>query len=208
MSSFKIGVFDYSAGNIGSLRSTLNNIGFRDIEVTNDFSILENMNCIILPGVGSFGYCVEILNQKKDAREFFLQFLQKTDNLLIGICIGMQLLAEASEESDGYSGLGLLPGNARKLIVPDDQRLPHVGWNNIVSHSKNYNILSDKDFYFDHSYILECDPEYIVANTFYGENIPSIVKRENIIGFQFHPELSGKVGSDLLKKIILGELDC
>ena len=209
MNSYKIAVFDYSAGNIGSLRSALNNIGFSDHIVTNDFSVLESMDCIILPGVGSFGHCIENLNENQEAANFFRQFLNRKENLLIGICIGMHLLADVSEESDGCAGLGLLSGSVRKIRVPDDQKLPHVGWNSIVSTSHKYEKLANaEDFYFDHSYILECEPKYIVASTFYGEDIPAIVKRDNIFGFQFHPELSGKMGADFLKKIIQGELSC
>jgi len=209
MRSYKIGIFDYSAGNTGSLRSTLNNIGFNHYVVTNDFLVLESVDCIILPGVGSFGHCAEILNKNQEAADFFQQFLSKKDNLLISICIGMQLLADVSEESDGYAGLGLLPGSVRKLRVPDDHKLPHVGWNNIISATDKYSLLTNSgDFYFDHSYIMECDPKYIVASSFYGEDIPAIVKRDNIVGFQFHPELSGKLGADLLKNIIQGEFSC
>ena len=89
MKSIKIGIFDYSAGNLGSLKSAIHRIGFENVIITRDFSTLEHVDCIILPGVGSFGYCMEILNETQDATSFFKNFLEKNDKLLVGICIGM-----------------------------------------------------------------------------------------------------------------------
>jgi glutamine amidotransferase len=159
--------------------------------------------------VGSFGYCIEILNESRDASSFFKKFLEQEGKLLIGICIGMQLLGDTSEESDGYSGLGLIPWNVRKIKVNSDQRLPHVGWNSIDSIPNNLKT-SDGilDLYFDHSYKIVCDPELVISKTFYGEEIPAMIKKGNIVGIQFHPELSGQIGSDILKHIIRGELNC
>ena len=209
MKSIKIGIFDYSAGNLGSLKSALNRIGFNDVTVTSDFSVLKEVNCIILPGVGSFGYCIEILNEKQDASSFFKKFLEQEDKMLIGICIGMHLLGDISEESEGCSGLGLIPCSVEKIKVNIDQRLPHVGWNSIDSFPNNLKISEDAfDVYFDHSYKLVCEPKLVLSKTFYGEEIPAMIKNNNIIGIQFHPELSGKIGSDILKHTIQGELNC
>ena len=205
----KIGIFDYSAGNLGSLKSAFHRIGFDDVFVTSDLLTLEETDCIILPGVGSFGYCMEILNESQNASSFFKKFLEKEDKLLVGICIGMHLLGDSSEESGGYPGLGLIPSNVQKIKVNSDQRLPHVGWNTIDSIHNDLKALDGiDDVYFDHSYKLVCDPKLVVSRTFYGEEIPAIIKRGNIVGIQFHPELSGKTGSDLLKHIVQGELNC
>ena len=209
MKSIKIAIFDYSAGNLGSLKSTIHRIGFDDVTVTSDFSTLEKADCIILPGVGSFGYCIEILNESGDASSFFKKFLKREGKVLIGICIGMHLLGDVSEESDGYPGLGLIPSCVRKIKVNGDQRLPHVGWNSVDQIP--YDLKTPNsivDVYFDHSYKLVCDPDFVVSTTFHGEEIPAMVKKGNVVGLQFHPELSGKIGSDLLKHIVLGELNC
>jgi len=207
--SIKIAIFDYSAGNLGSLKSTFHRIGFDDITITNDFPTLEEADCIILPGVGSFGYCIKTLNQSGDASSFFKKFLKREGKLLVGICIGMQLFADVSEESDGYNGLGLIPSCVRKIKVNINQRLPHVGWNSIDKISNEPKTSNNViDVYFDHSYKLVCDPDLVVSSAFYGEKIPAMVKKGNVVGLQFHPELSGKFGSDLLKDILLGELNC
>lgn len=209
MKSIKIGIFDYSAGNLGSLKSAFHRIGFDSVIVTNDLPTLEETDCIVLPGVGSFGHCIEILNKNQDASSFFKKFLENEDKLLVGICIGMHLLGDTSEESDGYPGLGLIPCNVRKIQVNCDERLPHVGWNTIDYSSNNLKTLDGiLDVYFDHSYQLVCDSELVISRTFYGEEIPAIIKKGNIVGIQFHPELSGKTGSDLLKHIVQGELNC
>lgn len=209
MKPIKIGIFDYSAGNLGSLKSALNRMGFNDVTVTSDFSVLNNVHCIILPGVGSFGYCMKILNEKQDASSFFKKFLEQKDKMLIGICIGMQLLGNTSEESKGSSGLGLIPCSVEKIKVNIDQRLPHVGWNSIDSFPNNLKLSEDAlDVYFDHSYKLVCDTELVLSKTFYGEEIPAIIRNKNIIGIQFHPELSGRIGSNILKHTIQGELNC
>ena len=209
MKSMKIGIFDYSAGNLGSLKSACHRIGFDDVIVTSDFSTLEEADCIILPGVGSFGHCIESLNESGDASSFFKNFLKREGKSLVGICIGMHVLGDVSDESDGYPGLGLIPGCVRKLKVNGDQKLPHVGWNSldqIPFDLKTPN--SIVDVYFDHSYKLVCDPDFVVSSAFHGEEIPAVVKEGNIVGLQFHPELSGKIGLDLLKQIVLGKLNC
>ena len=209
MKSIKIAIFNYSAGNLGSLKSTIHRIGFDDVAVTSDLSILEESDCIILPGVGSFGYCMEVLNESANASSFFNSFLKQEDKLLIGICIGMQLLGDVSEESDGYAGLGLIPGSVRKIKVTDDQRLPHVGWNSLDQIPRDLKTSnSPVDVYFDHSYKLVCEPEFVISSTSYGEEIPAMVKKGNIVGLQFHPELSGKIGADILKHVVLGGLNC
>ena len=200
----KVAIFDYMVGNIGSLKSRLERQGFVDIIVTNDLPVLSSVDCIILPGVGSFGHCVNVLTEKKAHHDFFKNFINDKEKLLIGICIGMHLLGEFSEESAEFNGLSLIPGTTKLIKVSGYEKLPHVGWNTVKGKHIELNYSDGEiDLYFDHSYKFECNSSYVVASTFYSENIPAIIQSDNVVGFQFHPELSGDLGANILANYIL-----
>lgn len=209
MKNTRIAIFDYMVGNVGSLKSRLEHEGFLNVIVTNDLSVLCSVDCIILPGVGSFGHCVNVLIEKKASHDFFKKFLNGKDKLLIGICIGMHLLGDCSEEGPSFDGLGLIPGTIKRIKVSDNEKLPHVGWNTVQGKLIDPNYFDgDVDLYFDHSYRFNCNAQYVGASTFYGEDIPAIIESNNIVGFQFHPELSGKLGLNILSKFIQRGMKC
>ena len=183
-------------GNIMSIHSIINFLG-HDVILIKDKSHLKNVTHLILPGVGSFGYCLEELK-----KNFFYKFLkkQKIDYPLLGICVGFQLLFSSSEESKDVNGLEIFDEKVKKLDEEESLYIPHVGWNDInfnqnfgpFKKNKNY------DFYFDHSYAVQ-SCKYEIAKTYYGQNICSVIKKNNIIACQFHPEKSQKNGIEFVK---------
>ncbi len=188
-------VIDYRIGNIFSILNTFRMIGM-DIILSSQREKIEEADRIILPGVGSFKEAM------KNIERFELKdvLIKKSEEKIpiLGICLGMQILFEESEEGPGAKGLGLLKGKVKRL--PSNVRIPHMGWNT-VSLKKEPFIEDEKFFYFAHSYY--CSPEkkeIILGETFYGISFPSIVRDENIWGVQFHPEKSGKNGIEFLRK--------
>jgi len=156
---------------------------------------------MILPGVGAFGYAMNALRER--GLDAVVKAFAKTGKPLIGICLGMQLLYESSEEYGFHEGLGLLKGQIKSL--PDDFVKPHMGWNKItgIGSEKDYRVNFENYMYFVHSYYaVEIDESTLVATTQHGATIPAIVKSGNLIGFQGHPEKSGAFGAALLKQAI------
>lgn len=188
-----IGIIDYSLGNTGNLVNALKKLGYESV-ITKDKNVLSSCEAIILPGVGHFGYAMNIINTS-GLKDMIIE-LSKYKRL-IGICLGMQLLFEHSEEGNA-AGLGILKGRIARIDT--DLTIPHLGWNTLTS---NYQSLNGKDVYFIHSY-KGLESEYTIAETDYNSNIPAIVKKENITGIQFHPEKSGETGLFILKNALEG----
>lgn len=201
----KVVVIDYGMSNLGSIRRSLEECG-ADVIISDDPQALKEADHIILPGVGAFPDGMHNLSERgwvPAIRESALQ-----DNIpLLGICLGMQLLADEGYEITETKGLGLIPG-AVKRFIPDAQdiRIPHVGWNEIhqVKESVLLKDIADcSDFYFVHSYYYEtAKQEDILATTPYCGHFSSIINSGNIFGVQFHPEKSGKIGFRLLKNFL------
>lgn len=193
-------IIDYGIVNLGSLKNTLNNENI-SFEVKTLPSELNKFSHAILPGVGNFKVASNKINEWKP---FILKFL-KNKNYLLGICLGMQLLFEFSEESNNQElkGLELIKGNVTKLPMSSKYKIPHMGWNNIKFKKKHplFSGVNNKvDFYFAHSFFCKPKNQKIVyGETNYMIKIPSIIIDKNIIGFQFHPEKSYAHGSKLLK---------
>lgn len=196
-----IGIIDYGMGNLHSVRNALEFLGIENQIIANP-SEIESMDKIIIPGVGSFKRAMDNLHEKN-----FIESLVKFGNsgkYLLGICLGMQLLAETGTEPTISSGLGLIPGNI-ELLKSDTLRIPHMGWNGLTiknDHPILEGVKLGADFYFVHSYAFHVESdEYIVAVTPYGYDVPAIVKNKtgNIIGIQFHPEKSQKQGLKLIE---------
>lgn len=198
-----IAIIDYGAGNIKSLQSAFARLDIPSLLTTNKTDIAK-ADAIILPGVGAF---TEAMKQ--------LELLGLTDIIkaetakqkpLLGICLGMQMLYESSTEGEPHPGLGLLKGKIQP--IPDQLKVPHMGWNDlhILQNVPLLKDISDGSYvYFVHSYFAaEVDPSNLVADTVYGVRIPAIVQQNNIFGMQFHPEKSGSVGLRILKNF--GEL--
>lgn len=190
-------IVDYGAGNLSSLQRALEQIEFT-VQVSDDPEIIDNATSIILPGVGAFGAAMFEL-KKRNLVDVLIKKASEGVPFL-GICLGMQLLYELSEEEGLNEGLGLLKGSIKR--IPNTVKVPHMGWNSLTFH-KGDPILKDNlegDFvYFVHSYYAHSDDENLVAYSDYGVKVPGIVRSGNIYGMQFHPEKSSDAGLNLLK---------
>ncbi|KJS19444.1 MAG: imidazole glycerol phosphate synthase [Clostridiaceae bacterium BRH_c20a] len=191
-----IGIIDYDSGNIFSLAAAFNRLDANHRLVTAPTEI-NNCTALVLPGVGAFGDAINNL-KAKGLNEAILHWVNAGKPLL-GICLGMQLLFEKSEEHGIYQGLGILPGTIRRIT--GQVKVPHMGWNklHIISNHNLLQNISDGYVYFVHSYYAAEASEVVLASTFYGEEIPAVVGKNNVLGMQFHPEKSGPVGMTLLK---------
>jgi len=204
----KIGVINYGTGNIHSISNALNEIGANQILV-NSPTELHKVDAIILPGVGGFADSKAKLDSDHWTEEI-IEFVKIKNKALLGICLGMQLLADSSTENSTNTeipGLGLIPGKVDHLSVFGCKlRIPHVGWNsiNIINKSLLFEGLNNfTDFYFVHSYAFSTiDDEHIIATTKYGVSFPTVVRKDRIWGTQFHPEKSSKAGFILLKNFV------
>jgi len=193
-----IGIVDYGMGNISSVYNSLDYLGC-EATIINSPEEIEGLTHLIIPGVGSFRQAMQNLEDKK----FITPILNHVKNKkpLLGICLGMQLLATKGYEHGETNGLGLIEGE----IIPFEIKLhvPHVGWNNINTLKKHPvvgNNVNQVDFYFVHSYYFNVkNREDILTMTEYEISFPSIVAKDNIIGIQFHPEKSQEPGLNLLE---------
>ncbi|WP_077302757.1 imidazole glycerol phosphate synthase subunit HisH [Virgibacillus pantothenticus] len=192
-----ISIIDYGAGNIKSLQFALEKTGMNS-QITTDEATIKKSDAIILPGVGAFQGAMRTLKEQ-GLISIIKQEVAKGKPLL-GICLGMQLLFELSEEDGETEGFGFLTGKVRK--ISGNVKVPHMGWNNLIKH-RNIplcnNLPADAFVYFVHSYAADgLDTNTLVASTIYGDTIPAIVQQNNIVGMQFHPEKSGATGLQLL----------
>jgi len=194
-------ILDYGMGNIASVKKAIKKLGYHSI-VSDHISLNENYDCIILPGVGSFKTAMQ--NIKKNKTDCILkELVVKRNQKILGICLGMQLLAEYGDEPVLSEGLGLINGHVKKMTLKPN-RLPHVGWNNVVVNNSKFNSFHNKDFYFIHSYsfVVEDKLDVMMSVHVDDKEFTAAVNRNNIYGTQFHPEKSQDFGLDLLKNII------
>lgn len=195
-----IAIIDYDAGNLKSVEKALISLG-QECIVTRDFKEIEKADKVILPGVGSFGESMTQL-KKYELHKVIKEVTEKGTPFL-GICLGLQLLFEGSEESNGVEGLNLLKG--RILRIPDKEglKIPHIGWNSLdlQNDGRLFKGLPEQPYvYFVHSYYLKAEDETIVkATTEYSAHIHASVEQGNIFACQFHPEKSSTVGLQILK---------
>lgn len=198
-----IKIIDYGMGNIQSVKNAFELLNNK-VEIINDPSSIKNADGIILPGVGAFSNAMKNLKERKLIEPLKEAVINQKVPLL-GICLGMQLLADNSEERGNNEGLSFISGKIRKIPHKEGYRLPHVGWNDVTVKKKEplfKNIIDKGSFYFVHSYRFECDDEFVVATTNYGQNINAVVRKENIFGVQFHPERSQRKGLHLLANFV------
>lgn len=201
-----IALIDYGAGNIQSVIKALEYIGCEDICVTRDKAVLEQADAAILPGVGSFGHAMDCLNQA-GLTEPVKSFIASGKPFL-GICLGLQMLFEESEESPGVAGLGVLKGKI--CMIPCeygmDLKIPHIGWNSLDIKKPEGIFAGIEDgayVYFVHSYYLKAeDREVVSSQTHYGVAIDASVQQGNLFATQFHPEKSGEVGIQMLRNFV------
>ncbi len=195
----RIGIIDYGVGNLRSVEKAFSAADC-DAVVSSDEKVLRQVDSLVLPGVGAFGACMNALKE----RGFDLLVRERVSEgvPLLGVCVGMQMLFEGSEEFGWNAGLGFLKGTIKRF--PDDLRVPHVGWNSVKIENKHplfEGIENESFFYFVHSFYCDAgDKNNVVGLTDYGFEFASIVAKENVCGVQFHPEKSQTVGLKLLRK--------
>ncbi|MFV0557070.1 MAG: imidazole glycerol phosphate synthase subunit HisH [Enterococcus sp.] len=200
-----IAIVDYGVGNLFSLGSSLKRLDI-DYVITNELAVLQKADQILLPGVGAFGDAKQKLDDTGLTQP--LIDLAKAGKPLLGICLGMQLLFESSDEFGHHKGLGLIKGQVSSLSaalkeIGSDLKVPHIGWNELEIADQASPLLKDttaeESFYYVHSfYATNCESE-LVGYSEYGVHVPGIVQNGNVFGTQFHPEKSGQAGLKLLK---------
>lgn len=191
-------IIDYEVGNIRSVERGFRRAGI-DTVVTGDPDLIERADLLILPGVGAFGDAIKDLYDK-DLVSLIRAHVEK-NKVLLGVCLGMQLLYQGSDEFGYHEGFGFLEGKVRHMAP--GKKIPHMGWNDLFVDQDDplvREIEKDDQVYFVHSYVAPMTDD-VIAHTVYGEEIPAIVGKNRVIGMQFHPEKSGTVGLRLLKAI-------
>ena len=201
-----IGIINYGAGNISAISNQLKHlkVDFKIINVPNDF---VNLNKVILPGVGAFDYCMKKLESSGLIEPLNKHVLIEKKDVL-GICVGMQLMAKSSEEGN-HEGLGWFNAEVKKFnedLIVTKPKLPHMGWNSIKVVKENQ-LFKDVDtsygFYFVHSYYFDTlEKDDIMTETFYGSDFTSSISKNNIFAVQFHPEKSHSNGIKFLRNFI------
>lgn len=199
MNTLTIGVVDYGMGNHASVVHCMRELGFR-VRVSKIPSELDHMDVLILPGVGAFPMAMRALRER--GLDAYLREQGRNQRPIIGICLGMQLLAGASSEYGYTKGLDLIPGE----FVPFQGGAWHIGWNDIAC-APSDSLLAPSDkacFYFNHSFLFQGEVRYQAATTLHGQQFASIIRNGSTIGLQFHPEKSQKAGHALLHNLITG----
>lgn len=198
----RIAIIDYNVGNVHSVSQALTYLGYSNV-ITRNPDVIRGAAALVLPGVGAFSQAITNLNA------FCLTEVLNEEVLInhkpiLGICLGMQVLAMTSEESPGINGLGWMDANVLRLPSFPELKIPHVGWNNVLITNHNFmfqNLEENPHFYFDHSYFFNCNKNNTVADCNYGSLFTAAVVAENIVGVQFHPEKSQTNGLRLFRNI-------
>ena len=198
-----IAIIDYDAGNVKSVEKALQYLG-EDAVLTSDKELILGADGVILPGVGAFGDAMESLHSRGLADVIYEVVKRKIP--FLGICLGLQLLFESSEETPGVKGLGILKGKIVRFPDSEDLKVPQIGWNDLQFPHKGrlfQGIAEGEYVYFVHSYYLKADnPDIVVATTKYGVTVHASVESGNVFACQFHPEKSSKVGLAILKNFV------
>ncbi len=190
-----IAIIYYGVGNIRSIQKAIEFVGGK-AEVTSDVRKIKEADAIVLPGVGAFQPAMKEL-------EPFKEVILDADVPVMGICLGMQLFATESEENGLHKGLNVIPGRVVKF-PKEVGKIPHMGWNQIKVKKKSYLLdgLNGEYVYFVHSYHFVTDEKFVLSTTEYGIEFTSAVIKDNFVGFQFHPEKSGRVGLEILRRFV------
>lgn len=201
MNNPSIVIIDYGVGNTHSVLNAIKFLGYKNITISDNEMIIKKADALILPGVGAFEECINNLIDR-NLDKILNESVIINKKPILGICVGMQLLATNSEENGLHNGLDWIKGSVQKINAPKPLSVPHVGWNDVKS--MNQNILFNRNvgnanFYFDHSYHFVCDENYVAGYCDYGTRITAAVQRENIFGVQFHPEKSQTNGLKLFR---------
>ena len=198
-----IAIIDYDAGNLKSVEKALIKVGAEPV-VTRDADLILQADKVILPGVGAFGEAMEKLNSFGLVDTIYKVVEKGTP--FLGICLGLQLLFEYSEEKEGCKGLSLLKGGIKRIPDAPGLKVPHMGWNSltVMPDAKLFRKLPANPYvYFVHSYYLQAEePEIVAATAEYGVTVHASIEKDNIFACQFHPEKSGEVGLAILKNFV------
>ena len=198
-----IGIVDYGAGNLKNVKNGLRRLG-ADSVITDDISVLGACEKLIIPGVGAFGDGMDAMAERNLIP--FIDGWVEEGRMLLGICLGMQLLFERSYEMGVHEGLGYIEGEVVPFDIPEEYKVPHMGWNELVI-SREDSIVKGVDngeyVYFVHSFHADVThDENLIAFSEYHVDVPAIVRKDNVIGMQFHPEKSDVTGMKLLKNFL------
>lgn len=205
----RIGIVDLAMGNLRSVSNALHYLGFDSCWVEEPEG-LDGLTHLIIPGVGSY----DVAMRRMEERDLIgpIRAFAEAGRPLLGLCLGMQLLSTTGEEGEATSGLGLIPGSVERLRPAMVPMIPHVGWNSIRlerEHPLLDRIESGVDFYFVHSFhFIVRSPEFTLTTTEYGQLFVSGVARDNVVGFQFHPEKSQKNGLEILDNFCQWDGSC
>ena len=195
-----LALIDYGAGNLHSVANALKAAGATDVLITADSAAIATADRIVLPGVGAFGACASALRGVAGMVEALEQRVRQDGVPFLGICVGMQLMADAGEEHGVHAGLGWMRGTVRHLTPTDaSAKVPHMGWNDVVP-SVPHPLIEPGEAYFLHSYAF--DGADVLATTEHGGAVTAAIGRDNMIGVQFHPEKSQRYGLALLERFL------
>ena len=196
-----LALIDYGAGNLHSVHNALKAAGAGDVMVTADPQIVARAYRIVLPGVGAFAHCMDALSAIDGMVEVMDQRVRSDGIPFLGICVGMQLLADDGVEHGTTQGLGWISGTVRAIAPKPDIKIPHMGWNDVTP--KGTGLLEQGEAYFLHGYHFDAAEEAdVLARTDHGSPLVAAVGRDNIIGVQFHPEKSQAYGINFLKRFL------
>ena len=193
-------IVDYGLGNLHSVNKAVSQVGGNPV-ITGDREAIAAAEKVILPGVGAFGDCMKNLD-KAGVIPIIKEYI-RADKPFLGICLGMQVLFEESEEAPGVKGLGVFPGKV--ALIPTDLKIPHMGWNRLELKTSCPLLTGSegKYVYFVHSYCCQPeDPSLITAVCNYGTEVTAAIGKGNVFGFQYHPEKSSAVGLEMLKRFV------
>ncbi len=195
-----LALIDYGAGNLHSVANALKAAGATDVLVTADAAAVATADRIVLPGVGAFGACSAALRSVPGMVEALEERVRQGGVPFLGICVGMQLMADAGEEHGTHAGLGWVRGTVR-LLEPADAhaKVPHMGWNDVVP-ATPHPLIEPGEAYFLHSYAFDGDD--VLATTEHGGGVTAAIGRDNLLGVQFHPEKSQHYGLALLERFL------
>jgi glutamine amidotransferase len=195
-----LALIDYGAGNLHSVANALKAAGAADISITSDAAMVAKADRIVLPGVGAFGACAAALRAVPDMVEALDAQVRGAAVPFLGICVGMQLMADTGEELGTHQGLGWVRGSVRQLAPADPSaKVPHMGWNDVIL-ARPHVLIEPGEAYFLHSYAFDGDD--VLAGTDHGGPITAAIGRDNMIGVQFHPEKSQAYGLAFLARFL------